>query len=136
MIFAYWLKSYMVCERSAGDAPWSAAERSMRNESLYVPSRVNRDKLFSMLPSYEVAEEEDGMRSALTFSNATKLRIVQKKSLKCTHQENETARCARRVSWRFLRLQSNSAAGNTRPSKILIKQLKQRQEMIIQREFL
>lgn len=55
MIFAYWLKSYMVCERSAGDAPWSAAEkdRSMRNESLYVPSRVNRDKLFFMFPSYK-----------------------------------------------------------------------------------
>lgn len=38
----------MVCER------WrdSTANESMRNESLYVPSRVNRDKLFFMFSSY------------------------------------------------------------------------------------
>lgn len=130
MIFAYWLKSYMVCERSAGDAPWSAADLSMRNESHYVPSRVNRDKLFFMFPSYKAEKkEEDWMRSALTFPYATKLWKVEKKSLKCTHQENETARCTRRVSWRFLRLQSFRTAGNrfacnARPSKILIKQLR------------
>lgn len=68
MIFAYWINRTR-CARGDGSrmgiesaTPYS--ERSMRNDSLYVPSRVNRDKLFFMFLRHIEEKKEIGASRA------------------------------------------------------------------------
>lgn len=75
MIFAYWINRTW-CARASET---HCSERSMRNESLYVPSRVNRDKLFFMFLSH--------IKRDLSRFFASHNKVMKsKKVLKCTHQ--------------------------------------------------